>query len=120
MTNRYVLPSGGGTSRFGSVRPAAAAASKDDQILNLCNERISVPELLFTPSHIGLRQMGIAETIADIVKKLDASTAAACLRNIVCCGGSSSIPNFSQRLMQVRRVINTLFQFSLNAQRARS
>jgi actin-related protein len=24
------------------------------------------------------------------------------LRNIVCCGGTSSIPNFSQRLLQVR------------------
>ncbi len=45
--------------------------------------------------------MGVAETIADIVGKMDPSMAAACLRNIVCCGGSSSIPNFSQRLLQV-------------------
>jgi actin-related protein 6 len=97
-----VLPSGGGTSRFGSVRPASTAPSKDDQILNLCNERISVPELLFHPSDIGLRQMGVAEAIADIISKMDAASAAACLRNIVCCGGTSSIPNFSQRLLQVR------------------
>jgi actin-related protein len=99
---RYVLPSGGGTSRFGTVRPAATAAAKDDQILNLCNERICVPELLFHPSDIGLRQMGVAETIADIINKMDAASAAACLRNIVCCGGTSSIPNFSQRLLRVR------------------
>jgi hypothetical protein len=52
-----VLPSGGGNARFGSVRHASAAAAKDDQILNLCNERISVPELLFNPSDIGLRQV---------------------------------------------------------------
>jgi hypothetical protein len=32
---------------------------------------------------------------------LDAPSAAACLRNIVCCGGTTSIPNFSQRLLQV-------------------
>ncbi len=54
---RYVLPSGGGSARFGTVRPSTAAAAKDDQILNLCNERISVPELLFHPSDIGLRQV---------------------------------------------------------------
>ena len=99
--NRYVLPSGGGTSRFGSIRSSASPTSKDDQILSLSNERISVPELLFHPSDIGLRQMGVAEAIADIISKLDAPSAAACLRNIVCCGGTTSIPNFSQRLLQV-------------------
>ena len=98
---RYVLPTGGGASRFGSIRSSASPTSKDDQILSLSNERISVPELLFHPSDIGLRQMGAAEAIADIISKLDAPSAAACLRNIVCCGGSSSIPNFSQRLLQV-------------------
>ena len=105
--NRYVLPSGGGTSRFGSIRSSASPTSKDDQILSLSNERISVPELLFHPSDIGLRQMGVAEAIADIISKLDAPSAAACLRNIVCCGGTTSIPNFSQRLLQVLRCTRT-------------
>jgi actin-related protein len=117
VLGRYVLPSGGGSARFGSVRPASAPASKDDQILNLCNERISTAELLFHPSDIGLRQMGIAETIADIVNKLEPSMAAACLRNIVCCGGTTNIPNFSQRLMQV--LVSRPFHRHFRAQTAR-
>jgi len=111
---QYVLPSGGGTSRFGSIRSSACPTSKDDQILSLSNERVSVPELLFHPSDIGLRQMGVAEAIADIISKLDAPSAAACLRNIVCCGGTTSIPNFSQRLLQdVRSMVPQAFEVNV-------
>jgi hypothetical protein len=33
--------------------PAATATEEEEQLLHLCNERFSVPEVLFTPSTIG-------------------------------------------------------------------
>ena len=38
-----------------------------EQIIRLNNERFSVPELLFTPSDVGIHQCGIPETIVESV-----------------------------------------------------
>lgn len=45
----------GNASGSTSATPAAAAAEEDEeQLLHLCNERFTVPEVLFTPSTIGV------------------------------------------------------------------
>ena len=58
-------------------RDAAAPPSKKkvaregpavtEQVLSLANERICVPELLFTPSDIGVEQAGLAECVVQAV-----------------------------------------------------
>jgi hypothetical protein len=40
------------------------------QVLVLGNERFSVPELIFSPSDVGLNQMGVGETIVTVVEEL--------------------------------------------------
>lgn len=38
------------------------------QIISLNNERFTIPELLFNPSDIGIKEMGISEAIVDSIK----------------------------------------------------
>ena len=105
--------SGGAAGGAKEKESAAAPPSKkqkggtaaDEQVLKLANERICVPEVLFTPSDIGIDQAGVAETIVQ--------SASACLpdlreplySNIVVTGGSTRFPNFIDRLQRDLRAL---------------
>ena len=39
-----------------------------DQVLKMNNERFQIPELLFHPSDIGMKQAGIAEAISQAIE----------------------------------------------------
>ncbi|VBB79732.1 Putative actin-like protein arp-6 [Podospora comata] len=101
----YVLPDS--HTRFhGIVRdhePGAAARARKsavstEDILTLRNERFSVPELLFNPTDIGLRQPGLADLVMQSLSVLPVGLWPGLLANIVVVGGNAKFVNFIQRL----------------------
>jgi actin-related protein 6 len=78
------------------VKGKAMGASED--VLTLRNERFTVPELLFSPTDIGLRQSGIAQQVMDSLSSLPMGLWPGFLANIVVVGGNSKIEGFVFRL----------------------
>lgn len=68
------------------------------QKLRLNNERFTVPELLFNPSDIGIKQMGIAEAIVASVFKCPSHTHSYLFKNIVLTGGNAKFPGMQKRV----------------------
>ncbi|XP_037935367.1 actin-related protein 6-like [Teleopsis dalmanni] len=79
----------------------------DKQILKLCNERFTVPELLFTPIDVGIKQVGIPETIIDSLNSCPEVMHCEMLENIIVIGGSSNFKNFVPRLKKDLRALAT-------------
>ena len=77
------------------------------QVLTVANERISVPELLFHPSDIGLDQAGVHETALQAVEACVPDLREALLANVVLVGGSSNFPNYAERLQAELRQVPT-------------
>jgi actin-related protein 6 len=113
----YVLPDFHGRDK-GEVRdhdPNAASKLKElmkgkglgahEDILTLRSERFTVPELLFSPTDIGLRQSGIAQLILDSLSALPQGLWPGFLANIVCVGGNTKIPDFIYRLQAEVRAL---------------
>lgn len=69
-----------------------------EQVLVINNERFLVPELLFSPSDIGLNQAGLAETIAASIASVPEQVQGLLWSNIVLTGGSTLFPGFVSRL----------------------
>ncbi|TKA52518.1 hypothetical protein B0A53_04894 [Rhodotorula sp. CCFEE 5036] len=78
--------------------PAATATEEEEQLLHLCNERFSVPEVLFTPSTIDMNQAGTAETVAASIALLPDSLQGLFWSNVVCVGGNVAFEGFAERL----------------------
>jgi actin-related protein 6 len=111
----YVLPDYHNRSK-GFVRdhdPTAAGRLKNlttgksaeavEDILTLRNERYTVPEILFSPSDIGMRQSGIAQLVWDSLSAVPFGLWPGFLANIVLVGGNANIPGFAHRLdMEIR------------------
>ena len=74
-----------------------AGASEDD-VLTLRNERFAVPELLFRPSDLRIRQPGLGELVMQSVSSLPVGLWPGLLANILVVGGNARIPDFIQRL----------------------
>lgn len=77
----------------------------DQQFVRLCNERFTVPELLFSPSDVGIQQVGIPEAVIDSLKDCPSYTHHELLRNILVIGGSSLFPGFIPRLKREIRAL---------------
>lgn len=80
-----------------SARARKAAVSAED-VLTLRNERFVVPELLFNPSDIGIRQPGLADMVMQSLSVLPIGLWPGLLANIVVIGGNARFENFIQRL----------------------
>jgi actin-related protein 6 len=80
-----------------SSRPRKGGVSTED-ILTLRNERFVVPELLFRPSDIGMRQPGLADLVMQSLSLVPIGLWPGLLANIVVVGGNAKIENFIQRL----------------------
>jgi actin-related protein 6 len=113
----YVLPDYHSLAK-GFVRdhdPAAATKLKEltkgkpiaasEDVLTLRNERFTVPELLFSPSDIGLRQSGIAQQILDSLSGLPMGLWPGFLANIILVGGNANIEGFITRLQMEMRAL---------------
>lgn len=70
----------------------------DEQALEMGVEMITVPEVLFNPSDIGLNQAGLAETIVQAVEACPEELSDAFYANILLVGGNTKFKNFRQRL----------------------
>lgn len=69
-----------------------------EMVLPIGNERFAVPELLFTPSDIGMQQEGIAGTVLQSLQALPRGLWQVFLANVVIVGGTSKLPGFPERL----------------------
>jgi actin-related protein 6 len=80
-----------------SARARKSATTTED-VLTLRNERFVVPELLFNPSDIGMRQPGLADLVMQSLSALPIGLWPGLLANIVVVGGNARLDNFIQRL----------------------
>lgn len=119
ITVDYVMPNYN-TKTEGFMRPhdptaagrlKVLASSKSEQanvtedILTLRNERFVVPELLFTPSDIGMKAPGIAEAVMQTLSVLPIGLWPGLLSNIVLVGGNANLPGFVIRLQsEIRKL----------------
>ncbi|ALC48427.1 Actr13E [Drosophila busckii] len=102
----YVLPDFT-TVKRGYIRVPGKPREDEDQqqLVPLCNERFTVPELLFNPSDIGIKQVGIPEAIADSLKACPWQAHRDLLLNILIVGGSSQFKGFLPRLKRDLRAL---------------
>jgi actin-related protein 6 len=81
-----------------SSRARKGAVVSTEDVLTLRNERFAVPELLFNPSDIGMRQPGLADLVMQSLSVLPIGLWPGLLANIVVVGGNAKLDNFIQRL----------------------
>jgi actin-related protein 6 len=104
IIQEYVLPDYVNTHR-GHLRPydparhtAAAKLARSEEIFALGNERFVVPELMFSPSDIGIAQAGLPEVVVQSLSTLPVGLWPGMLANVVVVGGNAKLPGFVQRL----------------------
>ncbi|KAK3686498.1 Actin-related protein 6 [Vermiconidia calcicola] len=111
----YVLPDYENVKR-GFARPHNPNVSRKERALGLDggprehivtigNERFTVPELLFTPSDIGMQQDGLPGTILQSLHSLPEGLWQPFLANVLVVGGSSKFPGFVRRLEAELRML---------------
>lgn len=87
-------------TRHSKAKRIAAGAHVDEDILTLRNERFAVPELVFNPSDMGMRQPGLPELISESLQTLPIGLWPGLLANIVVVGGNALFDGFIQRLQK--------------------
>ncbi|XP_030765566.1 actin-related protein 6 [Sitophilus oryzae] len=99
IVKNYVLPDFNNIRR-GYIQQANKTDEKEEscQILRLNNERFVVPEILFHPSDIGMKSMGIAEAAVKSIYSCPKIDRKALARNIIIVGGNCKFPGFKERL----------------------
>ncbi|OLL26436.1 Actin-like protein arp6 [Neolecta irregularis DAH-3] len=97
IVQNYILPDYG-QNKLGYIAVEPFDKDSDDQVLTLANERFVVPELIFSPSDIGLKQAGIAETIMHSIASFTEDIQAMLLHNIVLAGGTCKFAGFQDRI----------------------
>ncbi|KEG01566.1 actin-related protein, putative [Plasmodium vinckei vinckei] len=78
---------------------------KNDDIINLTNERIGIPEILFNPQDINLNHCSIVELIYRCISLLPKEIQKYFLSQIYISGGSTKFKNFKHRLYKELRAI---------------
>lgn len=100
----YVLPDYN-TGKGGFARAHVAKTKEkgqgvgadDEQVMVLTNERFVVPELLFNPADVGLKQAGVVEGVIQALELVPERLRPVLLANIVLVGGNAAIPGFQKR-----------------------
>jgi len=100
----YVLPDYE-TRHHGIVRTYDPDAAKRnptgatrEPVLTLKNERFAVPELLFNPGDVGMKEAGLPSVIMQSINALPIELRPAMLANVVVVGGNANIPGSMDRL----------------------
>lgn len=91
-------------AKLKKLGPSIPGADAED-ILTLRNERFTVPELIFSPTDIGLRQSGVAELVMQSLSELPIGLWPALLANIIVVGGNANISDFIYRLQREIRAL---------------
>ncbi|KAL2832402.1 actin family [Aspergillus cavernicola] len=87
-----------GSKKKQAILSGASAERISEDVLVLGNERFTVPEILFTPSDIGMKSAGIPDMILQSLSVLPTGLHPAFLANILVVGGNSLLPGFMERL----------------------
>lgn len=112
----YVLPDYN-TQKQGYTRPhdqslvaklkktgaAMGSMGPVEDFMTLGNERFTVPELLFNPGDVGMKQSGLPETVMQSLSGLPPGLWPAMLANVVLVGGNAKIDGFVERLYVTNR-----------------
>lgn len=69
-----------------------------EDFMTLGNERFAVPELLFNPMDVGMKEAGLHETVLQSMSGLPEGLWPAMLANIVVVGGNCLMDGFMERL----------------------
>lgn len=69
-----------------------------EPVIPLASERFQVPELLFTPSDVGLTEGGLTDMVMDSLEQLPQGLWPAMLANVLLVGGNMNIKGVKQRL----------------------
>ncbi|KAE8350699.1 actin family [Aspergillus coremiiformis] len=88
-----------------SALSGATAETLSEDVLVLSNERFTVPEILFTPSDIGMKQAGITDMILQSLSVLPTGLHPTFLANVLVVGGNSLITGFMERLERELREV---------------
>ncbi|CAN8064393.1 unnamed protein product [Agarophyton chilense] len=113
ITKEYVLPDLTRTmfDPVGHVLQEGEETDGTEQMLKMNNERIAIPEILFTPSDIGLHQAGLAETIFQAVEACPEHVRGDLYENIILTGGNCLFPNFRERLeAELRPLVDSIYE----------
>lgn len=70
----------------------------DGTLIHIGNERHLCPEALFDPGHIDKECAGVHKAIVDSIEKCDGSLHADLYENVLLAGGTTLIPNLTQRI----------------------
>lgn len=98
IVRNYVLPDFN-IIRRGFIQDENSKEVDDSyQILRLNNERFVVPEILFHPSDIGMKSMGIAEAAIKSIMSCPKEYRQSLARNIILVGGNCKFPGFKDRI----------------------
>jgi actin-related protein 6 len=106
----YFLPDYNGGLKTGYMKPhdpelvikkrmgLAGTGDVVDNYMTLGNERFTVPELLFSPGDVGMKQAGIHEMVMQSLSKLPTGLWPVMLANVFVVGGNAKIAGFMERL----------------------
>lgn len=86
------------TTKVRKLGSLAGAGETVEDYMTLGNERFTVPELLFNPSDVGMKQEGLPATVLQSLSGLPAGLWPSVLANILVVGGNSNIDGFMARL----------------------
>ena len=81
-----------------SYEPRDQVFKNKSNITTVGNERFQVPEILFKPGDIGMREGGLADVVIESIFSLPTSLQPVMFENILVVGGNAKIPGFLQRL----------------------
>jgi actin-related protein 6 len=114
LRRSFVLPDFQNVMR-GFVKREESPITEHEQLLWMESERFSVPELLFSPSIVGLQQAGIAEATWQALRKLNTVEIGLTCANIVLTGGNMRLPFMKERFeMELRQYLPIDFPVSVH------
>ncbi|OQR95767.1 hypothetical protein THRCLA_07584 [Thraustotheca clavata] len=85
-------------TKNGYLMEPQTAVPDSTQVLRLGLEQITVPEILFHPSDIGLDQAGLHGGIVEAISACPEHFQSLLYQNIILTGGTSQLPNLKERL----------------------
>ncbi|WKX94217.1 hypothetical protein Q1695_011463 [Nippostrongylus brasiliensis] len=104
IRREYVLPDFCRVFRGYLREPSKSAQGEDTpQAITMNRERFALPEILFNPCDIGLRQMGIVEAVVESLSRCPVNLRAALVQNISLVGGCTLFPGFRERFQSELR-----------------
>lgn len=86
------------TAKMRKMGSMAGAGDVVEDYMTLGNERFTIPELLFSPGDVGMKQEGLPAMVLQSLSGLPPGLWPAMLANILVVGGNSRIEGFMSRL----------------------